>query len=333
MHRILTALLLLSATAGCVDTPDAAPVPAEPTTITDPTDFEYNASQAHVHDYWGGQDQLTIFSRTATRHATTLDGDLGLAIRPDRDEVVPQGTARVDMVWHWTSDAPADTYGTPIALVTTAATDDWTELGPITNGEAVTIETTNDDNDKPHARLSGWTFGLRFPQETPTVNRVEGEARLELIAHRGLDIPEYPGHPDRWEGRDRIDLVSYTGTAMAVDSGGGRLCVMGCPPELRSEAIVPHDAASVEVVLQAPGPIGDVGLAYHGADTWEFTVAEPVEDGAGTKRFILPVDGTGDGPYAIKSLWEFAVIILGDGPADPYSGDLSLEAWALAEAA
>ncbi len=341
---ILVVLAVLG--AGCADDA-AAPNQAPPErVITDPTDYSYLDNQTdgsgwHVHDYWGGADSLSVLSdqRTINSFCGGCSDGMEVALfRLPAGSVVPQGSASVNVTMTWDTEV-ATGFGPPELLVKTALDAEPVSLGPIASGETFILNSTNDANDPPHQSLSLWRFGLFLPAAGDEMD-FKGNIRVQAVANRGLEIPAFPPHPDLWKGQSELPLFSDMGVVgAAVGTDNMIMCYGGCPGHYVPDdgALVPYNAAAVEVVLTylAGMPTG-LNLAYHGADAWNVTAAEPSPFDATAPnqvRWVLPVDyKSGDSPYAAQSLWEFGLYMDQPASTKAYSGTYTVEAKALREA-
>ncbi|MFA5944737.1 MAG: hypothetical protein WC876_09750 [Candidatus Thermoplasmatota archaeon] len=303
--------------AGCSSTSPSADAPSESiTTVTNPADFTGNASGAHLHDYWQGGERLVVME--TTHPGGTAEGaGPGVAngesvpvmeFRPDSGHVVPQGASSVEVTLGWL-DAVGDSYVAPQLWVKTAARNESQVVGPIESGQTVSVTSSNLDNDLPHQLLSAWVFELRMSSPDPMPLRFKGSVSIKVEAIKGLDIPLYPAHPDRWQGQNALPLLQGEGSLTyfedPIDHGcNGQSCPQIFVPD--DGAIVPYDSAWVEVVLESGGAL-PVELAYHGGATREFQVAQPIATQGAARTYELPIEGA-DGPYAQQSQWEFTVV-------------------------
>jgi hypothetical protein len=285
-----------------------------PVVVTRPDDYAYDASGEHLHDYWQGQRMLLVLDAfhpggTAEGAGPGLAGGASVPVmefRPESSDVVPQGAASVEVTMSWT-DAPGDSYLAPELWVKTAATNEARLVSAIASGQTVVVPSTNLDNDLPHQLLSAWVFELRMTSPDPLPLRFKGSVAAEAVAVRGLDIPLYPAHPDRWGGLDVLPLLQAEGALFYFEDPIDHGCNgVSCPRILvpADGAIVPFDADHVEALLRVQGST-PVDLLYHGGLSRDFAVAEPVDGLPGT--FLIPLAGA-DGPYAVQSQWEFTVV-------------------------
>jgi hypothetical protein len=321
----LSALLL----AGCSSAPPPSAPSQSVTTFTDPAAVAANATGAHFHDYWHGQRQLLVLEAshpggTAEGAGPGLAGGASVPVmrfRPESGSVVPQGAASVEVTLSW-ADAPGDSYARPELWIKTAATNETRLVAAIHDGETVSVPSTNADDDLPHQLLSAWVFELRMSSPDPMPLRFKGSVSARAEAVRGLDIPLYPVHPDRWENQTVLPLLEANGELQyaedPVDHGcNGSACPRALVPD--DGRIVPYDAGHVEAVLESDGVPGLV-LAWHGGGSRDFAAAEPDAQQGNVRHYTLPIDG-GDGPYAVQSQWEFTVL-----PAPTPAGHAAVEA-------
>lgn len=308
----LLALLL----AGCSASPPPADAPAPAAgVITDPKDVAASAQPgSHVHDYWGGEDQVPVLRSESSAWSSCsggcADGMTAAWDRPDEGAIVPQGTAWVNGTFHFTPH-PDSTFTTLELWVKTAADAETRKVGAIEPGVPFSIESTKERNDPPHYVLSLWQFEV-VAKNTAEEVVIRGDYRWEVDAIRGLPLDPYPPHPDRWNGATSLTLLEGQGSALFYqETANSRLCYFGvaggCPGRHvpQDGAVVPYDASRVEVRLGGTAILG-MGVRYHGADTWEY--ARATGTNAPPERiFTIPVEGNGDSPYAPQSLWEFIV--------------------------
>lgn len=339
---LAAALLLAAALAGCADAPTAEPASTTPAPVvlTDPNDTGMSTGDApHLHDYWGGAETLVVMDAATNVGSIVIVPYKTFDFQPPDDGIVPQGTAEVEVTLSW-EDGPHQVYRDPELWVRSAAEDEPQLVGALTPGEPLVVTSTNEMNDLPHQSLSAWLFQLRVYPVSDGVGFIqfESEIHVQVRAHRGLDIPLYPGHPDQWNGATEIPLFTYThGTFFAYgDPHAGMACLPGCLDQVTPDdgAIVPTDAAIVEVTLT----MGDeaatqLGLRYHGADTRAFQVAQPDTTEGKTRVYrIVVTPESGDGAYSKQSLWEFQPYIEGPMENGAHVGAYELSARVLKSA-
>ena len=308
--------------SGCASDEPAVEEVEGPTVITDPTQG-LNDTGAHIHDYWGNQDRLTVVDLTHPGGGEPGTGPgfangQDIVVRtflPESTHVVPQGTASVEVTFTWTDD-DLDAYTDPVLWMKTAGQNATAEVGPVASGEAVAVAVGAPDADLPHQLLSAWVFELRMSSPDPMPLRFKGAVALKVDAVRGLPLPVFPAHPDPWKGETELPLFSAAGElSYSEDLGDGGCNGMSCPTLLRpdSGAIVPTSASVVRIVVVTSTP-QPVQLLYHSALAREFGVAEPVLAEGQRLTYEIVVDGGGDGPYATQSQWEFKVLPEPAGP-------------------
>lgn len=326
MHRLVALVLVGTLLAGCTDEPAPAENDDGPTLVTDPRDLEGgNSSGEHLHDYWGGQDRLTLHEEETSGGGliSTCNGFSWYVFQPDTDHTVIQGTEFVEITMDW-QDEPTDHYSDPELWIRTAEDDAPHFVSAVEPGQTVVFETNNTANDLPHQQLSSWEFHwVLYPGEEadPNCNLwFHGDMTFRSEIVRGLEIPLYPGHPDRWDNATMLPVLDESKSVFldqGTDEGGNGLCLSGggedggCFWENHRPsggAVVPHDARTVEVriVPANTGPF-DIQFAYHDAATREMTTMDPTREDGDTRIYVIDVGSGGDGPYAKQSLWEFRV--------------------------
>lgn len=333
MKRFAAACLLV-VLAGCSQPSSQPAGDGPPTEITDPRDYSYLNSTpgSHVHNYWGGRDQLTLLDldfpdhNSQTGEARVVAGDF----RPPEGSIVPQGTGSLDVTAHWTlgEGLPTRTnHFQRMELWAKSALDSSTHLvGPIENGQTLRINSTNDQDDPPHYVLSLWRFMLLAANDDGGDTVYAGNASMQVVVHRSLPLPVFPPHPDAWNGAAELGLghqgmdVDYSLQALFLGSCNG------CLPIFRpqSNSTVPMDASELAVTLTTSPPV-QLELYYHGADTWNFTMLPSSGPAQEVREYRIPVDGRGDSPYAKQSLWEFAISCNNPAPVCAWSGHLELD--------
>lgn len=310
--------------AGCSEAPaEDGPVATTPPEVTDPRDFSYLGNGTpgeHVHNYWGGRDSLIILEQEGTSRVAQSQGHaLAGEFRPEEGSIIPQGAGTIEVTADWTlheSDSPlggatkSDFDGAEI-WVKTANDSEAQRVGPIEKGGNLRFNSTNEQADPPHYVLSLWRFQVVVTKADGSTTTFNGNAKMAVTAFRTLPLPVFPPHPDRWNGSTELLLsdaehsVGYhVATPVFIQ------CANGCLPVVVPDAglVIPHDTSEVVVTAipsQTSSPI-PIGLRYHGATTYTFMEVAPDSQLPGAQTYRIPVDGSGDSPYATQSLWEFA---------------------------
>lgn len=318
-------LPLLAAVAillsGCSGSPGDADGTSSVTTVTNPADLSaLNGTDQgfHLHDYWGGNDRLTVLDQQANVQFALNGGDYGEFIFfPDEGAVVPQGTSAAEVVVTWHDNLPG-MYGDVELWVKTQADAAPESFEVLSSGSRVTFPTVLADADLPHQVLSAWEFALHIksPANQPSQPATGNARSFNLVVNmvvevvRGLDLPLFPAHPDHWQNATELPLIDgargdtllwvYGPPGCGFCSGG----IVVVDPDAGRR--VPVDAAAVEVTMtySKDTPTG-LALLYHGADAREWMDAPVSSDDGGKRIHVIPVEGNGDGPYAAQSLWEF----------------------------
>lgn len=310
--------------AGCSSPADDAVAEPQPIVITRPDDFANGTMPgAHIHDYWGSQDRLTVVDLThpggderGTGPGFASGTDIEVrSFQPGSGHVFPQGTSGVEVTFTW-RDAELDSYRDPVLWMKTAGQNATVAAGPVANGEALAIEVGAPAADLPHQLLSAWVFELRMSSPDPAPLRFKGAVTLKVDAIRGLPLPVFPAHPDPWQGASELPLLSAEGDLSYFEDLGDAGCNgLTCPTLHRpdSGAIVPTSARYVEVVV-VTSTVQPVELLYHSGSSREFSVAQPLLVEGQRLTYELSLDGGGDGPYATQSQWEFMVLPEPVGP-------------------
>lgn len=324
MHaQSLVAALLVMALAGCLSD-SSAPTTAAPTTVlvTRPGDFQ-NATGSdapHLHDYWGGKTVIPIMDGWPTEPGPGFAAGQDVRIysyRPPSGHVIPQGAALVNVTFTWTP-AATDVYQDPTLWIRTANDTEARKVGPVESGIPVSFASTNAQNDLPHQLLSAWVFEFHLSERSDlAMLRFKANVTLHVDAVRGLEIPLYPGHPDRWDGQGNITLIDVTRELAYMQDPDTGCDGISCPTTEvpRNGTIVPPDAAYVLATLTLTyGAPTKVGLSYHGAEGRDFIRLTPTQESGNTRTYHIPVGSYGDGPYARSSQWEFAPYIESPAP-------------------
>lgn len=323
--KVMALFLLACFLGGCAAPADTG-AETQVTTITNPNEGRTDMDgQPHLHDYWGNAKSLTLL----TDAVQEVPGIVWFSPEPipvasyrfEPGTVVPQGAAWVNITLSWTDEgdgAALNAYRNPQLFVKTAAEGMalW-RADLVENGMTVSLASNNTANDLPHQVLSAWRIELWMTAaDEPTGPRLwfEGKVTATVTTDRGLEIPLYPGHPDRWDGRSEIELFSETHrvTFDGSPTDDNYRCYGGCPRiHVPGDGlIVPIDAALVRVTLEttldAPSQLG---LKFHGATSYTFEPVDASSSSPNRRIYDIPVLDMGDGPYSKASQWEFAPYI------------------------
>jgi hypothetical protein len=323
--------LLLVLLGGCA-APAMEPAPT-PAVVTDPRDYSYlDAAEpgSHIHDYWGGRDEVTVLDVEHGGMSASCSGcGDGMQVfwaRPEEGIIVPQGTAWLNITATWSASTESRFTGMQI-MVKTAKDAEERTLGATQNGVTFTLNSSQEMNDPPHYVLSLWRFGLKATggQEVS----FEGKIQVKAVAVRGLPLVPYPPHPDRWQGETELVVAQDRHTVTVQyerdhpQGGSSKVCYGGCVGWISplDGAVVPFETGGL--------PTG-LGLRFHGADTWTMTSVPATMPVPGTLVFEIPVSGLmADSPYAPQSLWEFQLFLDEPGPLRAWTGTYTFEARAI----
>jgi len=221
--------------AGCVD--DAEPAAAiaptnttddgQDTTLPDGRDFaaakETNKTEAgvggklHIHDYWRGQTQVTIYDQK-------LNADL-TPVFPDREDTghvlvafvnlenVPGENDRPALVYEGTGlvtftvvEAPAWSQNLRVTFRT--AGTDWSEPQALTAGAPFTYQPGLLEADMPHSTRSLWNWKLVSDAPAPVAgapdatggtplegSQADSAFRITIVVDKADEVKDWPGHP------------------------------------------------------------------------------------------------------------------------------------------
>lgn len=334
----IAVLLLTAPLAGCIGGQSGA-TPREPETevIDDPTNTSYNTSSGwHLHDYWDGQDQLTVMEETSGVYYNNF-GDESTAwpvrFHPPAPNVVPQGTAWLDVTVSWDDASPRNAYG-DMELWAKPANASEARLieDALENGGSVEIPLDHEEADLPHQTVSAWELQVHIRgSDDPVYNHFDGSITVQVQAHRGLELQPFPPHPDHWGNRTEFTLAeadrSFYQVRLPTGGFSGNFDARIRPP---NGTIVPFQTQQVVVDLQwdSSMPIGDLTLWLRAADTRNFSRLDPDEEGDASATYTIPVSQPMmDSPYANASLWEFRVSAPHDAQDEPvFDGEFTLEA-------
>ncbi len=288
----------------------------------------------HTHDYWAGTSQIVLFEGPVYFSSTPVypDGEgsdpKSVAYVKLRQYPAPmlvyEGAATVEVTARGPAIAPLEfaipvTHPTPPALklqYRTAADVDWRAPADLPYDAPFVIDVQPKETDMPHSVSSLWVW--RLTTDRPH----ELEINLTIIAFRGRDVENWPGHPDFYaDQKSRVVLDTDVQTRMSgvaegdlYDSGGtwvhpDKLVSHGTT---RLEVFANVTRVDAEVFQQATGFF----LEYHNATIIgpEIRFGKRLHDGDGTNdlhayNFTIEVDAAGmDGPYQPASRWGFRLM-------------------------
>jgi hypothetical protein len=319
---LLGVLLLFS---GCSTPPDDVTLESDACLVEAADDYacadedaRNPSARPHLHDYWGGQDRLELEPVTVQASPFLCTSSASAAvIRPSDGETIIQGTALIEVTLSWDAWENTDLAASTELWVKTAADAEPMEVGPLDSGAMTSLAVTNEQNDLPHQKLSAWEFHWVLRPANPTgCFRYSGEVTMQVVLHRGHDIPLYPGHPDRWQAQQEMVILEEQREVFYYLGDTGGMCLSGpsggdClwEPHLPADgAVIPNDAiVAVTVVHEGASPLR-AKLGVHGADTREISWLPPDTDDGTTRSYEIVAAGRGDGPYALQSQWAFWLV-------------------------
>lgn len=343
VRRAFALLLAPLLVAGCFGGGDEAQPPVEIETASNGTtaenatlpdgrgvssgNLETNRTEAgaggmeHKHDYWQGAEQVTLYDERVGLSFLPFfpDGEgsspKGVAyVKLRNGTLVYEGTARVTVTISaprvFTQDDPA-----PPAITLqyrTAADADWRESVPLTLGEPFEVEVQPKETDMPHSTWSLWLWRL-------TGDRYLENVHVNIVAHKGREVVDWPGHPDFYADRPHRIVLDADVTTV-IKGFPENTMYEGNDWEL-PEKLISHGTERVEVwtnitAVRATSPTAAEPLAfylnYHNATDLGFEgIFNYVEDAEGRNdktsyHFVVPVDPAGmDAPYQPSSRWGF----------------------------
>ncbi len=336
----LTALILGS---GCLSpstpsnneagtTPDSGPVdPPSPAGPEVPAQ-----GRPHVHDYWEGATEVVLLDAAIpvmvfhnhlfdepprpqhthgcdeTLTSTSQGGSVKFSLPPG--QLVYPGTQELTFAATWTLPT---VLGVRL-LYRTANEHDYRDGGSLTNGGALTIPVAPQQADGGHATKTQWGFFLCADSPQP-LDLAQGDVAVKLVAHRMVELPLEPAHPDHWNGNDAILLVeeSWTGAAVtALNQGTGGWFHLGLsehqlipPGATRLNATVTYESTSAWRAVD-PGTV----LLYWRDSTvpdWIYRKTPPTSVDGDQLRYELSIgDEMADGVYAHESNWDLWLRVL-----------------------
>jgi hypothetical protein len=337
-------LSLLVGSAGCFTGKDDAPAPA--TEATGSAASAMNATvddgsapmaadmghQPHIHDYWHGKERVTLMDETVPFEPfnslgfTFFDVVRGtpgaggaFLVLPDNTTVY-EGTGKLEITVSWT-DPKVTGMGVSYK---SAATDQFTKLESLSQGQAFSIDVTPEMCDMPHEKDSRWQF-LLMPAQAGQSMMGDFHVKIDII--RLHDLETFPGHPALFNGAHALTL--YSGAAQSSQSSGPNQLVKAVttqgqqtPQGVQSAKVVPMETQSmvanvtIKSATSATGDVSNITFLYKAAGSSRgFQRAHLLGGDAksGVMQFGIPVSmKQTDSPYAKSSQWRFDLRVATD---------------------
>lgn len=296
---------------------------------------------AHIHDEWGGQTEKAILETKFTPathggytagesvasggaplcvpwYTSGVDGRLNddycaWEIPIEVGAKVPPGAGSIDVILTWTGDAKE--MGVRAYLLATRPVNNGTFLAR-GSGQTTHITFFPNEADPGHQTFTNWAFFVYIPTSDLTTLGQKplidvGDITVKAVARRTV-IPFEPGHPDLWQGGDRIVLFDNGATSSAAYFVPDAAAVFKPGKGL----FVPGDAKRIEGTFRVDpatqnGVAQTYGLSYKASNIpsarWqENLVAIPLQGSFPTYTFSfeVPAGGT-DQPYQTTSNFHF----------------------------
>lgn len=339
MRPLVPALLLAFAVlaAGCVGSEPAAddvdpsgatmddgaaPVPADGGVSG--ASAEDLGHQPHLHDYWTGREQVTLFDGELDGSQSAVDSALvaaaferearagGVFFLIPEGNIVFEGTGRMVITATW-SDPLVTSLGVSYKH---ANTPEFSEMLPLENGVPLELDIAPEMCDMPHSSTSRWAFFFG-PMGNPSASMGAFGLKLDIVKMR--DIALFPGHPDLFfgetqkalfDGHHRTEKVSYAtrGPYLLENGDFGE-------PEFAPTQVVPMETQMIRIEVTVTGTeatageVTEVRFFYRGADSNQLMPggSGSLADGM-TFTWDVPVTmEMADSPYATTSQWRFMV--------------------------
>ncbi|HWG92264.1 MAG TPA: hypothetical protein VNZ52_15545 [Candidatus Thermoplasmatota archaeon] len=304
----------------------------------------------HLHDYWEGKTTYTVMQGDWWFIPLPLQPDgnskypTGTAIAdlsPDIGRLVPEGTSKLEITVKIYGPTPqicsirgnqlpaciVSPVGHPLAeglgLEYVTANDnlgEWRDGGQLLNGVPTFIDLKPNEADMPHSTASLWLFRL-YTLEANSVG-----FNITVVAHKGYDVVNWPGHPDFYVEKpfrvvfDNTVDMSYSGWHTFNLYGDDSTWVT--PEKLiswgttRLEVYVNISEASLNPeysFVQLKGWHLDAHNATNQPRiaTTDITMDEYYDENTDGKNyhFTIPLDDAAyDSPYASVSRWGFRML-------------------------
>lgn len=292
--------------------------------------------QPHVHDYWSGKERVTLMDDdvasdpfrtiafTFLNAATGTPGVGGVIVELPDGAIVYEGAGKLELTATWT-DATVTGVG---VRYRSAASAEWSEIIPATQGIPLVIEITPEMSDMPHAKTSKWSF-LLVPAQAGQVIAGAVHVRIDIVKMHDIDL--FPGHPDLFNGAVTLPVFEGTGTTRQKNPAlalADVVIAQGVPESgFPFSSVVPMETRTMTANITITsatttvGEVQDVYLLVKPADTNEYAIAELVssDPAAGLYQYAWLVEmQQADSPYAKESQWRFDLRV----SVDPTSGAL-----------
>lgn len=279
-----------------------------PEIVTDPTTPP--DGQAHVHDYWRGLTRVEVINSTLSLGPTNTEAGVG-TLQIDPPTTVFPGTAWVNVSVHLSPDTGPQGDIELSLRYQDAASSELHDLGRLRDGDVAVINTTEVENDPPHAQVSRWAFYLGLGGLSSTEANV-----VVTIARPGGPLPVSPPHPDFWGDNTTRLLFDVKGPLLdAVPVGE----LQQAPPNNFDSDLVVPSTGSVRVQFffnsSTPSQLG-----YHPLLNWKSAasrdyVTETPTVSPGLFEWNFGVEPEmWDSPYVNQTSWEFSIDLRGNPP-------------------
>ena len=331
----LVLLLLSAAFAGCVGNDQPAPADAAAmatnesalgnVTVDDgTTEMDMDVGHMpHLHDYWLGKERVTVMDEDVevdqfralqmTFINTFFLGTPGVGgafFGLPEGGLVYEGTGKMEIVASWTDPTVTGAglrYRTP-------ASESFSEVLPLTQGQPLTIDITPEMTDMPHDKESRWLFVL-VPASTGQA--IVGNVHFKIDIVRMRDITLFPGHPELFGGAHTLTL--FEGAAKSSQQNWATM-IAGAATQnqaesgVRSAKVVPMETMSMTANVTVTsattniGEVSNVSFLYKAAGSFGYTRAQMLsgDPATGVYQFGWPVEmSQTDSPYAKLSQWAF----------------------------
>lgn len=308
-----------------------------------PLDDRGPGYRPHLHDYWGDNTELELFSMDLdfgkagfpqygaagdllSRTYSASQGTYLPFSIPERDDggppIVLPGTKEIRFTVSWdTGDVSVDRFQLAYHPGDQRFRDLLAE-----NGAAFTIEVEPEDADNGHQSFSLWQFRIRAQPRQAPPNTIFGPVHVEAILVKGT-LPIDPPHEDFWAGNATYLSRSWD---TAVPGPGSTCCDDNARIKVSADAkrLVPPGTKSLAIRFgfastQAPGTAADLEWELlakpanlpPGAPLSEYRVLAHATTATGLKTYDVPVaPGETDAFYQTNSNWLFVIRQVGDWP-------------------